>query len=814
MQRAIRRDLRFGAEIAREKPISAHVPYLRHVDEETLRTKDGMLLSIIKVDGFCHQTADQQIIDAEATARNTLIRALADSRFAVYSHIVRRRIPPDIGGAFDIPFCRDLDERYMASLADSRMYTNELYLTIIRRGFQGRVGLADALMSHFRKAAGMSEQALDREARQELRQHVANIVKGMEHYGARILKAMLREYSVASEPLEFLATLLNGGQPVKMLLPRMPLDQYLPTRRITFGRRLFEMRGGSDNDTRFGAMLSIREYPPYTAAGMIDGLLKVPGEFVVSQSFALQDRAPVLSEMDRIERQISVSDERGTSLESAISIAKDELVNGRAVMGYHHLSVMALGNTIKETEASAQAITKELQNAGMVVVREDLNAEPAFYAQLPGNFAYIARRALISSRNFCGLASFHNFALGKPAGNHWGPAVSLLQTTSMTPYFFNFHKGEVGNFVVTGPTGSGKTVALLFLLAQAMRARPQPRCAFFDKDRGGEIFIRACGGQYEVLQPGMPSGFNPLQLKDSPDNRAFVYDLLSYLVRPKDETEKLSAEQEKILARAVDQIFNVPIRERLFSDVIHLLRGGETAGRDDLASRFEAWCDTRGWLFNNPVDLWDADRGVFGFDLTAILDDPEIRTAALGYIFFRIGQMLDGERPMMLFVDEGWKLVDDDEGGAFINDQLKTIRKKNGIVGIGTQSPRDITTSRIAHTLLEQSPTNIFFPNPKADRESYVTGFGLSDVEFEWVKSTSSTSRQFLVKHDHDSVIARLDLSALPEFIKVLSGRAETVAECERLRHRYGDAPEHWLPYFCGWRQEPSDSSGMQEEGQ
>ncbi|AYG64397.1 VirB4 family type IV secretion/conjugal transfer ATPase [Rhizobium jaguaris] len=806
MQRAVRRNLRFGAEIGREKPISAHIPYLRHVDEETLRTKDGMLLSVIKIDGFCHQTADQEIIDVEATVRNTLIRALADSRFAVYSHIVRRRIPPNIGGEFDIPFCRDLDERYRMGLADSRMYTNELYLTVIRRGFQGKVGLADALLSRFRKAAGVSEQALDREARQELRQHLANIVKGMEGYGARILKAVVRDHSVASELLEFLAMLLNGGQPVNMALPRMALDEYLPTRRITFGRRLLEMRGGSDNETRFGAMLSIREYAPYTAAGMIDGLLKIPGEFVLSQSFSLADRAPILSEMDRIERQISVSDERGTSLESAISIARDELVNGRAVMGYHHLSVMALGNSIKETETSAQAITKELQHAGMVVVREDLNAEPAFFAQLPGNFAYIARRALISSRNFCGLASFHNFALGKPSGNYWGPAISLLQTTSMTPYFFNFHKGEVGNFIVTGPTGSGKTVALLFLLAQAMRVRPQPRFAFFDKDRGGEIFIRACGGQYEVLQPGIPTGFNPLQLEDNPDNRSFVYELLSYIVRPRDEAEKLGPEQEKILARAVGQIFDVPIRERLFSDVVHLLRGGEVAGRDDLASRFEAWCDTRGWLFDNPVDLWDTDRGIFGFDLTAVLDDPEIRTAALGYIFFRAGQMLDGIRPMMLFVDEGWKVVSDDKAGAFINDQLKTIRKKNGIVGIGTQSPRDITTSPIAHTLLEQSPTNIFFPNPKADRDSYVRGFGLSEVEFEWVKSTSSTSRQFLVKHDHDSVIARLDLSALPEFIKVLSGRAETVAECERLRRRYGDAPEHWLPYFCGWAQEPSSA--------
>ncbi len=802
MQRAVRQDMRFASQIGREKPVSHHVPYTRHVDEETLRTKDGMFLSIIKIDGFCHQTADQADIDMEASSRNTLLRALADSRFAVYSHIVRRRIPPNIDGEFDVEFCRQLNERYMQSLGATRMYSNALYLTVIRRGYQGKVGLADALFSKFRKASGISEKALELEARQELRDHVANIVKGFDRYGARVLKTVSRDGSVFSEPIEFLAQLVNGGVAANMLLPRMPLDTYIPQRRITFGRRMLELRGTNDPECRFGAMLSIREYTPYTAAGMLDGLLKVPGEFILSQSFALQDRAPILSEMDRVERQISVSDERGTSLEAAINTAKDELVNGRAVMGYHHLTVMALGDSIKETESCTQAVTKELQESGLVVVREDLNAEPAFWAQLPGNFAYIARRALISSRNFCGMASFHNFALGKPSGNRWGPAISLLQTTSLTPYYFNFHKGEVGNFIVTGPTGSGKTAGLLFLFAQAMRVRPQPRFAIFDKDRGAEIFVRACGGQYEVLRPGIPTGFNPLQLDDTPEARAFLFELLAFLVRPRTAGDKLGAEQEKILAAAVERIFSVPIRERRFRDVVQLLRGAELAGHDDLASRFEVWCDAHGWLFDNHEDLWDGDRGIFGFDLTSILDDPDIRTAALAYIFFRIGGMLDGFRPMMMFIDEGWKVLGDEKAGAFLNDQLKTIRKKNGIIGLGTQSPRDVVTAKIAHTLLEQSPTNIFFPNPKADRESYVERFGLSEAEFDWIKSTSSTSRQFLVKHDHDSVIAKLDLSSMPDLIKVLSGRSETVAECERLRATYGDDPAKWLPFFCGWEKE------------
>ncbi|UXS05571.1 VirB4 family type IV secretion/conjugal transfer ATPase [Agrobacterium tumefaciens] len=802
MQRAVRQDMRFGTEIGRERSVSHHIPYTRHVDEQTLRTKDSTFLSVIKLDGFCHQTADQEDIDMEAASRNTLLRSLADSRFAVYSHIVRRRIPPKIEGDISIDFCRRLDQRYMESLGKTRMYSNELYLTVIRRGYQGKVGLADTMVSRFRKVGGISEKAIELEARQELRDHIANIVKGLARYGARVLQAVVRSGSIYSEPIEFLAQLASGATPVNMLLPRQPLDQYIPTKRITFGRRMLELRGVAEADTRFGAMLSIREYTPYTASGMLDGLLKIQGEFILSQSFALQDRAPILSEMDRIERQIRVSDERGTSLEEAINIAKDELVNGRAVMGYHHLSVLALGDTIKEAEACTQAVTKELQESGLVVVREDLNAEPVFWAQMPGNFAYIARKALISSRNFCGMTSFHNFALGKPTGNRWGSAVSLLQTTSLTPYYFNFHKGEVGNFIVTGPTGSGKTSALLFLFAQAMRTRPQPRIAIFDKDRGAEIFVRACGGQYEVLRPGVPTGFNPLQLENSPEARAFLFDLLSFLVRPRVAGDKLGAEQEKILASAVDRIFAVPLSERRFRDVIQLLRGTEVAGRDDLASRFEVWCEAHGWLFDNPTDRWDGEIGIFGFDLTAILDDPDVRTAALAYIFFRIGGMLDGLRPMMMFIDEGWKVLGDDKAGAFLNDQLKTIRKKNGIIGLGTQSPRDVVTAKISHTLLEQSPTNIFFPNPKADRESYIERFGLSETEFDWIKSTSATSRQFLVKHDHDSVVAKLDLSAMPDLIKVLSGRAETVEECERLRAIHGDGAEQWLPHFCGWKSE------------
>jgi type IV secretion system protein VirB4 len=708
------------------------------------------------------------------------------------------RVRPEIGGSFDNFFCEELNRRYMAGQADKRMFVNDLYVSVIRRGFVGKVGAAERATTFFRKRLGVDGAEIEREARRELRDTVANLCKEMAAYSAHTLGCVKRNGAVCTEIGEFLAQLINGGLPLRMALPRMPLDEYLPTSRITFGKKALEFRGTSAGDVRFGAMLSIREYPAYSGAGMLDGLLRVPFPLIIAQSFALEDRAPVTTYVKKVGRQIQASDEAGTEVETAINIARNELAMGATVLGYHHLTACALGRTIREMENCIQAATQELQAFGTIIVREDMNAEPAFWAQLPGNFGYIARRALISSRNFVGFASLHNFAVGQKDDNRWGPAISVLETTSQTPYWFNFHRRQVGNFTVVGPTGSGKTVALGFLLAQAMRVTPRPRVAFFDKDRGADPLIRAMGGTYEVLTPGTPTGFNPLQLPGTPEDRAFVTDLLKFMVRPRDGGD-LSALQLKIIDSAVTQIFSIPPADRRFADVAQLLKGTERQDQEDLASRFDVWVKGRGWLFNNEQDAWSATNGIFGFDMTKILEDDDLRTAALGYIFRRIEAMMDGA-PMMIFIDEGWKILKDDRFSAFLNDKLKTIRKLNGIVGFGTQSAKDIIQSLMGHTLLEQTPTNIFFPNPKADHLSYVEGFRLSEREFEWVLDTSPESRQFLIKHDQDSVIARLDLGSSRDLVKVLSGNVETVAECERVRAELGDDPEKWLPRFCGWK--------------
>lgn len=794
--RALLDELTFGGISRRERPVSAHVPYTRHIDDHIIRTRDGFALTIFKLEGYSFETSDISEVNAKLLGRNDVVRTLGNSRFALAAHIIRREVKPQIKSTFDNAFCRELDERYHGALSQRRMFVNDLYLTIVRRPLQGQAGTFDVLLNSVlgrKNDAGQSlawQTGLD-----ELRDAATAVRESLAGYGVHHLGVVSRDGVWHSEPLEFLVQLLNGAMPRPMHLPRMDIADALAMKRIFFGRNAIELRGASAEDTRFGAMISIREYPAQTGPGSFDNLLRIPHEFIATQSFAIIDRPEAAKQIDRVARQVDMSDESGSIVADHLDVARDELLASEAIYGEHHMSVMCLGRNLAEVNAAVTAAGAALTDRSVIWVREDLNCEPVFWAQLPGNFAYIARKAVISSKNFAGFTSLHNYPSGSPDNNHWGPAISVFETTSQTAYYYNHHIRDIGNFTVVGPTGSGKTVFLSFIAAQTQRILPRPKLVFVDKDRGAEIFIRALGGQYETLVPGEPTGFNPLSLPDTAPNREFLFQLFSYMLRP-GHGGPLSASEEQVIRNAIAASLSAGPEGRTLRAFSTLLRGRIRAGEGDLLARLESWMhpDQRGWLFNNEEDRFSLSH-VFGFDMTRVLDDSIIRTAALMYIFHRLEELLTGD-PVMIFLDEGWRLLDDDAFAFFIRDKLKTIRKQNGIVGFGTQSAADIARSKAAHTLIEQTSTNIFFPNPKADDESYRQAFRLSGREVQWIRATAPESRSFLIKHGRDSVIAKLNLGGMPDLIKVLSGRTETVAELNQLRSLVGDDPAAWMPLF------------------
>ncbi|MBB3474182.1 VirB4 family type IV secretion/conjugal transfer ATPase [Sphingomonas sp. BK345] len=768
--------------IARERSVGSHLPYARHVDAHTLETRDGLLLQVIHLRGLLFETADSDELDYRKWLRDAMLRAIGTSQFALYHHVVRRRVDAALDGNFPDAFSARLDAAWRARLATRRLYVNDLYLTLVRRPLQGRVGLID-------RARGLFARHAPDPLAHDLRQLDAAreaLLAAIGSYAPRLLGTYVTRDGTCSEPLEFLSHLLNAElRPV--LLPLQDVGDYLPYRRVSFGQQTVELGPAGTAPRDFVGLVSVKDYPAQTSAGMFDELLRLPLELVVSQSFGFVDRAAALGRMNLAMRRMRSAEDEAVSLRASLSDAKDDVAAGRAGFGEHHMTIAVRGDTPAAVDAGVAEVQATLAEIGVVAAREDIALEPAFWAQFPGNFKYIARRGLISTTNFAGLASAHNFALGQASGNHWGDAVSLLETTAAGPYYFNFHRGDLGNFTVIGPSGSGKTVVVNFLLAQARRN--DPRIVFFDKDRGAELFLRAIGGRYDVLRPGAPAGLNPLVLPDTPANRQFLLDWLILLAggAALDEIERIRD--------AIDANYAAPADFRRLRHLVELFRGDRRPQAGDLWARLRPWWGEgeRAWLFDNAKDTTDLAARAVGFDMTQVLDDAAVRTPAMLYLFHRVEERLDGT-PAIIMVDEGWKALDDEVFVRRIKDWEKTIRKRNGIVGFATQSAQDALQSRIASAIIEQAATQIFMANPKAQAPDYVDGFGLTRHEFELVRTLPDSARCFLVKHAQESVVVRLNLAGEEELLTILSGRERTVRLLDAIRAEVGDDPADWLP--------------------
>ncbi|WP_422058509.1 VirB4 family type IV secretion/conjugal transfer ATPase [Sphingomonas sp.] len=771
--------------IAREKAAGEHLPYAAHVNPHTLRTRDGLLMQMIHLRGLHFETADTDELDYRKRLRDAMLQAVGTSRFALYHHVVRRRVDAELASQFPDGFSQQLDERWRARLATKQLYVNDLFLTLIRRPMPGRIGVLDRVRGWLGNA-GLDQAASESYELRELDAGREALMAALGSYEPRLLTTYATKHGDCSEPIEFLANLFNGDMR-PMFLPEADIGHYLPWRRISFGQELVELGAEGAHRTSYLGLVSLKDYPGHTGSGMFDDLLRLPYEITISQSFGFVDRQAALSRMNLALRRMRSAEDEALSLRAELSNAKDDVAAGRAGFGEHHLTIAVRGATPVEVDAGIAEVQAALADLGAVAVRENLALEPAFWGQFPGNFKYIARRGLVSTRNFAGLASSHNFPLGQARGNHWGEAVSLLETTAAGPYFFNFHQADLGNFTVIGPSGSGKTVVLNFLLAQARKF--QPRIIFFDKDRGAELFIRAIGGRYDVLRPGTPSGLNPLLLEDTPANRQFLIDWISVLAGGADTDEVA------LIKDAVDTNYRQPAEDRRLAYLVELFRGGHRPHSADLWSRLRPWWGEgeRAWLFDNEEDLTDLAIDTAGFDMTQILDDPALRSPAMMYLFHRVEERLDGS-PAIIVVDEGWKALDDEVFMRRIKDWEKTIRKRNGIVGFATQSAQDALESRIASAIIEQAATQIFMANPKARAVDYIEGFGLSEHEFELVRNLPDNAHCFLIKHGNHSVVARLNLTGERDLLTILSGRERTVRLLDELRITTGDDPADWMP--------------------
>lgn len=784
----------------REQPASKHIPYTAQVSAHVVRTEDGAYVQTFRLAGASFESADDLQLNNWHERLNVTWRNVASPHVALWVHVIRRRESLVVLESSDGGFAASLAAGYRRRLAQEILMVNEVYLSLVYRPLVGATtGLVAKLLSQ--PAGNPAEVTEALEACDKLAQQ---LLSALDRYEPERLGLRRDRDCTRSEVLEFLGALVNGeAQP--MPLPRAPVREVLATSRVLFGTETIEYR--APTTTRVAAVLGIKEYPAPSVVGMFDALLSAPFPFVLTQSFAFLTKASGQGLLQRQYARMSNAGDFAVSQAEELVDALDALTSNAFVMGEHHFTLQVFadeeGDPLKRLNQRVAEARTLLADAGMTVAREDLALEAAYWAQLPGNFAYRPRRAPITSRNVAAMANFHNFPTGRAKGNHWGDALALLVSNARSPYYFSLHasdptipdggsRKDTGHTLICGPTGSGKTVLIGFLVARLASAGVCQ--VLFDKDNGLEILVRALEGTYLPLRSGLPTGFNPLRLPETPENFEFLKLWLRSLVRG-----PLSVREESDLDQALRGTMALDAEKRRLS---RLLEFTDVTRAEGIHARLARWCEGGDYarVFDNAEDTIGSTLSaspLIGIDVTEFLNNEVVRGPVSLYLFHCVRALLDG-RKLVCWADEFSRLLDDPAFEQFAKDGLKVWRKRNGVFCCATQSPSDAIGSAISRTIIEQTATKVFFPNPDADESEYRQGFGLSEREFILIKERLEPgSRQFLIKQGHTSVVCALDLKCMDLELAVISGRSAAVEQVRQLMAEVGDDPRLWLPRFA-----------------
>ena len=309
-----------------------------------------------------------------------------------------------------------------------------------------------------------------------------------------------------------------------------------------------------------------------------------------------------------------------------------------------------------------------------------------------------------------------------------GPPLIVTRTDGATPFRLVTHIGDVGNTLVVGPIGMGKSV-LLATLTMQFRRYAGSRILAFDMGRSIRATILGLGGEhYDLGHDGADAAAQPLARIDQDGYRAWAAEWIAGCLIHEGVTVG-PAEKDAVWS-ALNSLASAPVNQRTMTGLSVLLQSN--------ALRQAMQPYVLGGAHGKLLDA-DSDRlgsaDVQGFEMEELMHSKAAMLAVLGYLFARFEERFDGA-PTLLILDEAWLFLDDPVFASRIRQWLKTLRKKNVSVIFATQSLADIKDSAIAPAIIESCASRIFLPNPQATEPQIrviYEGFGLNSRQIDIV---------------------------------------------------------------------------------
>lgn len=827
-----------AVEDIRIRPANEYLPWLMPLTDNVVVCKDSTLLASFQMDGIDADSISNEELDGACDVLDRAFKPLAMKPATLWFTVHRRKTFDYPSATFESPIAQRLDDIRRAAFLSGENYVNSHYMSIGMAPSAGRQRYFDRLKAFLAdgenplKAAALA---------------VGTLFSGQQSFAwsCEEMSATLRKYeeiiSSVRDPMRDLALRrLDGGDlygflracasPASNAAPILPhagwsLDTLLSENAIqNVGSDLLYIDGGER--PRYAAALSLKGWPTHTMPGMLDSILSVPGEISLSHTFRVVDSETAKAHISSVRRFNDVlkygikayigaafgqgfneeraDPARAKAADDAME-AHGEVTGNTNFFGWYNFSIVCFGETPDEAVALTDEVAARARAAGFSVVRETTHLFSAFQATIPGNWRDVQRWCFMGARNVSDIVPIRGVLSGESEAEYLSkqtkrklPALAALATNLKTPYYFNFHVGDLGHAFVAGPSRSGKTTSMNFLLSQWTKYAPC-RVIIFDKNYSCKIPTILQGGEHiDLAGDNANVRLNPISMVAKKEDWDFVARWIELLITSRGY--KMTANDERSVREAIESV-------AISSPDNQCLMTIQTQLPAHLREHLDPWIGDKplGRMFDNTEDSF-ALSDIVCIEMGEIMGNKRAARAFMDYAFHRIRRALEESissgvvKPTIIYVEECWFLMEDEEFCDKIRDWLKTLAKLCANLVLTTQSIEDFVNSPVFPSIRDNIPTRLFLPNRNATNETlyemYRKQFELTDRQIQAIR-TGTRKKEFLLVQPGIARMVSLPLD--DESVAVLRSDAAAQGVFEKWRtsgdpdwkHRYIEEVKH-----------------------
>jgi type IV secretion/conjugal transfer VirB4 family ATPase len=731
------------------------------VDDHTFVTKAGHLGIVYRVGGVDYECLDQAQRRDVVHRFEAALRLLDDS-CRLYQYLCKRRIDALPTANCGRPVVDDAIRRHVEYVNARRqdLYEVELYLVLVYEGLQRRRHTSTRLrgLCHQPRRAlreWLSTKATVALLDAELNRAFAQFHQKASAFEIQVADSLRPTRLAKADAFRFFRRLVNYTRHKAdgaSLQYDTHMDYFVADCSVDCHRSHLDVDGIRVK------VLTMKEPPSTTFAHVLEGLYTVPGEFIACSEWR---RIPA----DRMRRDVQTRrrhffnkrvalvnyvapetrpeemlvDDSASAIVKQLGDALTELdVNGH-FFGECSLNLVMFDHEPQAIERSAAEAIKVMAAHDGTLIEETYNLLNAWLSIIPGNSAHNLRRLALLETNYADLSFLFTLDTGQRQCPHLRrEALAIFETRHHTPYHLALHVQDVGHMLVLGATGSGKSFLLNFLITHAQKY--DPLTVVFDLGHSYRKLATLLQGSYVELglrQQGV--SINPFALDPTAENLHFLHAFTRVLLEGPDGY-RLSEVEDREVYEAVENLYVLDRPQRRLFTFTNLLPRA-------LSSRLSKWIEGGRYadLFDHVEDTLNVQRfQVFEFE--AMRAYPMLLEPLLFYVLHRVSASLDGNTGLTLCVmDEAWRFIQHPTLRGYVEEALKTWRKRNAAMLLATQSIDDFASADLLRTIIEGCPTKLLLANPALDRAQYGELFQLNATELD-LMTELMPRRQLLLK--------------------------------------------------------------------